>query len=1077
MEKWEIDLNIALGYEPIEGSMTRATLEECENWDRVICEHCLKGEALSQGLYTCPGCSRAYHKECVQNKKHAASEDSSTPQDIEADSWVCPECTHFAMKGPAEQEDYKEAIQPWFVQWKPKWEDEDTVLLNPGMLAVIERRLQGQEARGPPIRPATDHHKNNLERQAPTRYTPQSGRTHNTVGEACRKKVKVHLKPVDPEVDIQGTGAYTLQIRPVTRRHRPKEATEGVSLTTEMACIYNPEGHCVGMLTPGRANLLYLNFLHCTQPTHPAVDLCPGTFAEELALLLARYKEGTPIKGRGRTVKLSNHWTTPRPIYECIQGELQGTNKERFASPLNYNPGMREYWSCHERDRLFGAHHDAYSHQWTGLSVANPEYEPKDMEKAVAWAVHSARHNPAPTVTLFILPAWMDESNTAYLRWQRKSPTDCQVVLRIPKRSFRFLPPDHAVAVQDPQAPGHLRWDVTIMAVFNEAGKAKYLAAEEGLRRRLCNTINRTFGLQGAARLTQHWLNHTHPQRPQQAGLAPASHLPTHLMRPPNKVLACPTDAGLPRLPIRSPEQWGCSAPDLRQAFNQVHPLLLDPTTVAYTDGSRVVVDLGDEVRVSTASALYIPEQPGREEVDIGVDPNVTGRDNSINRAELGAVNLAMQLEAHTVLTDSQVTLHQIWKGVAHPADISHLHRHHALVLDTVRRAVDLPVDRVHFYKVKAHVGIPGNERADNTAQDTALGRKASCPQYTIPASNEREDMFWPYIDESETWADGSVHEKYRYTDSLEGALKAHIRGELEQGWANQDSVYFSSLQKQMPRIRGHLLTYLAQTSLLSTAEKRCRWKYLTGTLYTNKRARWYGHSKTDRCPVPGCSSRDSQGHAMGQCTGLLNARIAKHHAQGRIIAKAVSTGNQGNGLEFCFTDLGKKEHWDAEGIPTIHTTQREIPEALIDQHTWQQLGHRPDLLLWRPRTRDPTRPGHTRSPHIHIVEFKNCRDSDPTPVYSLACAQHGALEALLKERHPDAIVETDVILVGMAGTIYEDFTVAPLKRLGVQGSPLQSVLQKLAVCAAQQMHKVWSYRRKLIQQGRGQAQTRMGVG
>jgi hypothetical protein len=110
-------------------------------------------------------------------------------------------------------------------------------------------------------------------------------------------------------------------------------------------------------------------------------------------------------------------------------------------------------------------------------------------------------------------------------------------------------------------------------------------------------------------------------------------------------------------------------------------------------------------------------------------------------------------------------------------------------------------------------------------------------------------------------------------------------------------------------------------------------------------------------------------------------------------------------------------------------------------------------------------------------VEFKNCRDSDPTPVYSLACAQHGALEALLKERHPDAIVETDVILVGMAGTIYEDFTVAPLKRLGVQGSPLQSVLQKLAVCAAQQMHKVWSYRRKLIQQGRGQAQTRMGVG
>jgi len=473
MEKWEIDLNIELGYEPVAGSITAASLEQCEQWERVVCEHCLKGEGPGPGLYTCPGCCRAYHQTCIQHRKHTTCTSKSS-ENPEADDWVCAECREYEGKSPQEKDRYQEAIKPWFIQWQPKWEDEDTILLNPGMHSIIEKKLQdwtrpsGPTARVPPPK---DLHKSNLERQAPTKYTPNEIRTHNTVGDSCRNKIQVHTKPVDPEIDIRGTGEYTLQFRMVTRRHKPAGTHAATSTTQEMACVYDPEGHCLGMLTPGRANLLYLNFLHCTQSTHQDHSLQPGTFPEELALLLLRYKEGTPIKESSRRVKLSNHWTTPTSIYQCIQEELQPTSKERFASPLNYSPTMTEYWSCHQRDQLFGAHHNAYTHQWTGFSVANPEYEPKDMDKAVAWAVHSARHTPIPTVTLFILPAWMDESNTAYLKWQRKFPQNCRVVLRVPKRSFRFVRPDHAVAVYDPAEPGHIKWDVTFLAVFNSAGK------------------------------------------------------------------------------------------------------------------------------------------------------------------------------------------------------------------------------------------------------------------------------------------------------------------------------------------------------------------------------------------------------------------------------------------------------------------------------------------------------------------------------------------------------------------------------------------------------------------------------
>jgi ribonuclease HI len=1077
MEKWEIDLNIELGYEPVAGSITAASLEQCEQWERVVCEHCLKGEGPGPGLYTCPGCCRAYHQTCIQHRKHTTCTSKSS-ENPEADDWVCAECREYEGKSPQEKDRYQEAIKPWLIQWQPKWEDEDTILLNPGMHSIIEKKLQdwtrpsGPTARVPPPK---DLHKSNLERQAPTKYTPNEIRTHNTVGDSCRNKIQVHTKPVDPEIDIRGTGEYTLQFRMVTRRHKPAGTHAATSTTQEMACVYDPEGHCLGMLTPGRANLLYLNFLHCTQRTHQDHSLQPGTFPEELALLLLRYKEGTPIKESSRRVKLSNHWTTPTSIYQCIQEELQPTSKERFASPLNYSPTMTEYWSCHQRDQLFGAHHNAYTHQWTGFSVANPEYEPKDMDKAVAWAVHSARHTPIPTVTLFILPAWMDESNTAYLKWQRKFPQNCRVVLRVPKRSFRFVRPDHAVAVYDPAEPGHIKWDVTILAVFNSAGKTAYMEVEQNLRKRLCDTINATFELKGSARLTRHWLHHTHPRRNQQLDAGPATNLPEHLYQAPSRITACHTDGSLPQLPERSPDQWGPAALELRTAYGEVHPLLLDPNTLAYTDGSRMVIDLDGVDTVRTASAVYIPEQPGQEEIDIGVDPNATGRDNSIVRAELGAANVALQLRAQRVLSDSLTSLYLIWKGVAHPADINKLHRHHALIADTVQKAIELPGE-VHFHKVKAHAGIPGNERANDTAQDTASGLKPMCSDYQVPASNARENMFWPCIDVSETLADGTREERYQYVDSIEGNLKSHLRDKLELGWANKDSVYFSSFQRQLHRIKGSYLTYLARTSLLSTAEKRCRWKYLTGTLYTNKRAKWYGHSKTDICPVPGCNSRDSQGHATGECLGLVNARIAKHHAQGRILAKGISTGNQGNGLCFCFTDLGRKEHWDAEGAPILHAPPEHIPAELIDQHTWRQLEHRPDMILWRQGTTNPTQP-RGRRPRIHIVEFKNCRDSDPTPVFNAALQQHEDLKNVLKERHPNAIVDIDVILIGMAGTIYTDYTIAPLKRLGLKGAHLRSVLEKAAVCAAQQLLKVWRYRWHIVRQGNRQRQARTGVG
>jgi hypothetical protein len=64
------------------------------------------------------------------------------------------------------------------------------------------------------------------------------------------------------------------------------------------------------------------------------------------------------------------------------------------------------------------------------------------------------------------------------------------------------------------------------------------------------------------------------------------------------------------------------------------------------------------------------------------------------------------------------------------------------------------------------------------------------------------------------------------------------------------------------------------------------------------------------------------------------------------------------------------------------------------------------------------------------------------------------------------------VILIGVrAGTAYEDFTLAPLRRLGIRGNHLKHTAQKLAVCATQHMQKIGQHRQKL-QQGAHPQQT-----
>ena len=61
--------------------------------------------------------------------------------------------------------------------------------------------------------------------------------------------------------------------------------------------------------------------------------------------------------------------------------------------------------------------------------------------------------------------------------------------------------------------------------------------------------------------------------------------------------------------------------------------------------------------------------------------------------------------------TDSLTSLHRIKKQLSHP----NLHRHHIQGenLQSIAKAIHLSPSPIHFFKVKSHAGIIGNEHAE----------------------------------------------------------------------------------------------------------------------------------------------------------------------------------------------------------------------------------------------------------------------------------------------------------------------------------------------------------------------------
>ena len=160
------------------------------------------------------------------------------------------------------------------------------------------------------------------------------------------------------------------------------------------AFIHSPTGKCIGSLPIKRlANLARMYKRSNKEYTKAA-------FAEETAKLVMRYADGYKHDAK-HTTKWQHQTCSPLNITQCMTESFK-IRCDRFASPLNADPSRPQYFSLYPEDSAFGAKHEAYSCPWTGVSLANPEPDHHQMNKAVRWAIGSALTHPhIATATIF----------------------------------------------------------------------------------------------------------------------------------------------------------------------------------------------------------------------------------------------------------------------------------------------------------------------------------------------------------------------------------------------------------------------------------------------------------------------------------------------------------------------------------------------------------------------------------------------------------------------------------------------------------------------------------------------------
>jgi hypothetical protein len=205
----------------------------------------------------------------------------------------------------------------------------------------------------------------------------------------------------------------------------------------------------------------------------------------------------------------------------------------------------------------------------------------------------------------------------------------------------------------------------------------------------------------------------------------------------------------------------------------------------------------------------------------------------------------------------------------------------------------------------------------------------------------------------------------------------------------------------------------------------------------------------------------DGGHHAVAGCRKIVSTIGAcRHNAAGRLILKAIATGQYGASL--LAADVGRRELMETEGLRDLAwglPAWLKPPEEL---HTpWPS---RPDgtlILAKNNCERDVhllTTQQVTQDSSILLLEIKYCADYKQQEKVLACVEQHRLTVQLLKGWYPGAKVEVVPLVLGTGGSIFTDFK-RQMERLGVKGNAYTKLANKLNDSAAEYVDRAMKAR------------------
>ncbi|KAJ9531789.1 hypothetical protein QJQ45_021938 [Haematococcus lacustris] len=772
-------------------------------------------------------------------------------------------------------------------------------------------------------------------------------------------KATFHTYPINPQTDIVGTGNCEtfLQLHPhMTAPAMSLSTGEPIMPRHDLVqhvTVHDESGRTVGLLTKDQHQHLHAWLQHTPHTRNLATEV--------VALLRRQDAQSSHHPMRGAQDKALNTLLATRSFPSTVQ---------RWADPLTVRPETTTYWSPDTNDTAFGAHHNCLLVRHTGLSTWNVPADDAVALKCVNHAIHSATQEEA-MATIMLIPGKKGISYPKHIDTLRRYPEYCQHLANIPPTKTR-------------SSKSGKHANLHIYVIWNAAGQQLVTKGNP-----------------------QGWLASTatalHPQR----DTHPIRNRPTNQSQPATppsghkQHMRLPLDKDLPT----SGHQRGHQQLT-HHSTTQPRMAITEWATIAYTDGS--CIKTSGAAPESVGAGVYFPENNVLITAALN-DPE----SKTINRAELTAIHAALKAGAKRIATDSLCSLYQIRRALANPMSLI-THRHNDILADIATLIIDSPAT-IHFYKVRAHSGIIGNEGADALAKFAALHPElANTPAYSPTTRNETKNWL-------SNAADGDLPAPL---PDCRHSVRAHMHRKHKLGLANQDSIYYQMTQEiTKAAAKGAGERVIIDTNI-STHAQRTALLYRTGGLYNQKLAMRWKRATDDRCPL--CGNADSATHLLSGCSETLPMVQERHNGAGRLITKAISKGTLGGYISFADTGSWEKGAKESLDLPsdTLHTTLLTLGLKPEDtKHTT-----RPDILMVAPHKKASKDGKDTK--RVCIIEIKYCSDSRWTDQLNKALTQHTHLaETIRKEDHMVAIIP---ILLGIGGITYEAHTRQHLLALGI---------------------------------------------